>query len=161
VLANQIAIYRQIFTLSMASARKLDAATQRFLEVPDCHLSADFHTFHGQRQEAGRGHTALSRGTRLSSIGRFSHFPWPAPGSLTRPHSAFSRYQIAIYRQIFALSMASARKLDAATQRFLKVPHCHLSADFHTVHGQRQEARCSHTALSRGTAAISLKYVLM
>ena len=33
VLAAQIAIYRQIFTLSLASAKKLDAATQRFLEV--------------------------------------------------------------------------------------------------------------------------------
>jgi len=33
VLAAQIAVYRQIFTLSMASAKKLDAATRHFLEV--------------------------------------------------------------------------------------------------------------------------------
>ena len=36
MLADQIAVYRQIFTVSMASAKKLDAATRHFLEVePD------------------------------------------------------------------------------------------------------------------------------
>jgi hypothetical protein len=33
VLAAQIEIYRQIFTISMTNAKKLDAATRHFLEV--------------------------------------------------------------------------------------------------------------------------------
>jgi hypothetical protein len=45
VLAAQIAIYRQIFTVSMASAKKLDAATRHFLEVRQNVAHAHPHIF--------------------------------------------------------------------------------------------------------------------